>query len=155
MRKRFGVGAAVVALAAVAIALAVGIGSGSAAKSSPYKVAWIYPGPHNDHGWSQAHDVGRLYVQKTLGVLERAQQSEDVMLGCVRPLPDSLIRLQARDGCKCFATEAFREPFPAFGGIGGLESCACRARLSLETSRIATLRARAFRAGALPVRDLM
>jgi basic membrane protein A len=47
--------------------LAVGIGSGSAAKTSSYKVAWIYVGPHNDHGWSQAHDEGRAYVQKALG----------------------------------------------------------------------------------------
>jgi len=23
--------------------------------------------PHDDHGWSQAHDAGRLYVQKMLG----------------------------------------------------------------------------------------
>src|SRR5216684_4090800 len=35
------------------------------------------------------------------------------------------------------------------GGIGDLESCTCRARLSLETSRIATLRAPAFSAGGL------
>src|SRR5207244_4028193 len=68
MRTRnIGVAALLVALAAAAVSLAVGIGSGTAAKTSPYKVAWIYPGPHNDHGWSQAHDVGRLYVQKTLG----------------------------------------------------------------------------------------
>jgi basic membrane protein A len=38
---------------------------GKAAK--PYKVAWLYPGPYNDGGWSQAHDAGRLYVQKMLG----------------------------------------------------------------------------------------
>src|SRR4051794_27106265 len=35
--------------------------------SSPYKAAWIYVGPHQDGGWSQAHDQGRLYVQKALG----------------------------------------------------------------------------------------
>jgi basic membrane protein A and related proteins len=69
MRKtRFGVVALLIALAtAAAIALVVGIDSGSAAKSSAFKVAWIYPGPHRDHGWSQAHDDGRLYVQKMLG----------------------------------------------------------------------------------------
>src|SRR2546425_5933253 len=35
--------------------------------AKPYKVAWLYPGPYNDGGWSQAHDAGRLYVQKMLG----------------------------------------------------------------------------------------
>src|SRR3989441_6696640 len=35
--------------------------------AKPYKVAWLYPGPYNDGGWSQAHDAGRVYVQKMLG----------------------------------------------------------------------------------------
>ena len=59
MKKKLGAVGVLAALAAAAVVLAVGIGSGSAAKSSPYKVAWIYIGPHNDHGWSQAHDEGR------------------------------------------------------------------------------------------------
>jgi basic membrane protein A len=67
MKKKLGAVGVLVALAAAAVVLAVGIGNGSAAKNAPYKVAWIYPGPHNDHGWSQAHDDGRLYVQKALG----------------------------------------------------------------------------------------
>ena len=67
MKKKLGAVGVLVALAAAAVVLAVGIGNGSAAKHAPYKVAWIYPGPHNDHGWSQAHDDGRLYVQKALG----------------------------------------------------------------------------------------
>jgi len=67
MKKKFGAVGVLVALAATVTVLAVGIGSGSAAKTAPYKVAWIYVGPHNDHGWSQAHDEGRAYVQKTLG----------------------------------------------------------------------------------------
>ena len=37
-------------------------------KAAAFKAAWIYVGPHNDGGWSQAHDQGRLYVQKALGV---------------------------------------------------------------------------------------
>src|SRR3954466_16269812 len=56
--------------AAVALVLALGVSTGSArthSKSAPYKVAFIYVGPHDDHGWSQAHDKGRLYVQKQLG----------------------------------------------------------------------------------------
>ena len=41
--------------------------TGTASKQAPFKAAWIYVGPHNDGGWSQAHDRGRLAVQKALG----------------------------------------------------------------------------------------
>ena len=50
--------------------LALAAGTGSARRntqSAAFKVAWIYVGPHDDHGWSQAHDKGRLYVQHALG----------------------------------------------------------------------------------------
>src|SRR5437867_1162114 len=79
--RRIAVGALLAALAAAAIALAVGSGSGSAAKTSPYKVAWIYPGPHNDHGWSQAHDLGRLYVQNALGSKVQTTYKEIISTG--------------------------------------------------------------------------
>jgi basic membrane protein A len=29
-------------------------------------VAFVYVGPHDDGGWSQAHDVGRLYVEENI-----------------------------------------------------------------------------------------
>jgi len=58
--------AAIVIVAAAAV-LAVGTSAGSAKSSGAFKAAWIYVGPHNDGGWSQAHDQGRLHVQKTLG----------------------------------------------------------------------------------------
>ncbi len=41
MKKKFGAVGVLAALAAAAVVLAVGIGSGSAAKSDPYKIAWI------------------------------------------------------------------------------------------------------------------
>ena len=41
--------------------------TGSAKRQEAIKAAWIYVGPHNDNGWSQAHDNGRLAVQKALG----------------------------------------------------------------------------------------
>ena len=47
-------------------------------KASPFKVAWIYPGPHNDGGWSQAHEAGRLYVQKMLGDKVQTTYKENV-----------------------------------------------------------------------------
>src|SRR6056297_2262004 len=31
-----------------------------------YNVAFVYVGPHDDGGWSQAHDVGRLGVEQIL-----------------------------------------------------------------------------------------
>lgn len=31
------------------------------------KAAWIYVGPHNDGGWSQAHDEARVKVQEAFG----------------------------------------------------------------------------------------
>jgi basic membrane protein A len=65
MRKRKYLLAGVVVLLGVAtLALATSV---SAKQTKVFKVAWIYPGPHNDGGWSQAHDAGRLYVQKMLG----------------------------------------------------------------------------------------
>src|SRR5713226_3258533 len=68
------------AIAATAVALAVA-GAGSAQRSAAYKVAWIYPGPHNDHGWSQAHEVGRLYVQKMLGSKVQTTFKENIAVG--------------------------------------------------------------------------
>jgi basic membrane lipoprotein Med (substrate-binding protein (PBP1-ABC) superfamily) len=98
MRTRnIGVAALLVALAAAAISLAVGIGSGTAAKTSPYKVAWIYPGPHNDHGWSQAHDVGRLYVQKTLGSKVQTTYKEIISTG---PQLDQTVATLVQQGYK-------------------------------------------------------
>jgi basic membrane protein A and related proteins len=31
-----------------------------------FNVAFVYIGPHNDGGWTQAHDEGRLYVEKNV-----------------------------------------------------------------------------------------
>jgi basic membrane protein A len=69
MRKRkAAVAAVVLALGTTALVIATtGSAKSHGKQASPFKVAWIYPGPHNDHGWSQAHDQGRLYVQKALG----------------------------------------------------------------------------------------
>ena len=81
MKKKFGAVGVLVAFAATVTILAVGIGSGSAAKSDAFKVAWIYVGPHNDHGWSQAHDEGRAYVQKMLGGKVQTTYKENIANG--------------------------------------------------------------------------
>ena len=35
---------------------------GGAASVDEYKAAFVYVGPADDGGWSQAHDVGRQYL---------------------------------------------------------------------------------------------
>jgi basic membrane protein A len=56
-------------------------GAGSGRTNAAYKVAWIYVGPHNDGGWSQAHDNGRLYVQKALGSKVQTTYKENIAVG--------------------------------------------------------------------------
>jgi basic membrane protein A len=63
MRKHL-LGTLVLGIAALALTL---VGGATAKPEAAFKVAWIYPAPHNDRGWSQAHEAGRLLVQKTLG----------------------------------------------------------------------------------------
>ena len=79
IRKRLIPAGLVLAIAAVA-ALAVAA-TGSARHDAAYKVAWIYVGPHNDHGWSQAHDAGRQYVQKMLGNKVQTTFKENIANG--------------------------------------------------------------------------
>src|SRR5690242_5162281 len=82
MRKRkHALAALVVAIAATAVVLAAGVGAGSAKRTAAFKVAWIYVGPHNDQGWSQAHDAGRLYVQKALGSKVQTTYKENIAVG--------------------------------------------------------------------------
>jgi basic membrane protein A len=72
------------ALAAIAVALAAGVTAGAAkphGAQAAFKVAWIYVGPHDDHGWSQAHDQGRLYVQKMLGSKVQTTFKENIAVG--------------------------------------------------------------------------
>src|SRR5512135_2162727 len=76
--KRYGLALGVLLLAALAL---VFVSTGAAHKSTAFKVAWIYVGPHNDGGWSQAHDQGRLYVQKQLGSKVQTTYKENIAVG--------------------------------------------------------------------------
>ena len=49
--------------------------------ASPYKVALILVGPHNDGGWSQAHYDALQYVQKTLGSKVQTTYKENIAVG--------------------------------------------------------------------------
>src|SRR5919109_1568630 len=70
------------ALAVSVLALGATTGAAKTKKqTAAFKVAWIYVGPHNDAGWSQAHDEGRLYVQKALGSKVQTTFKENIAVG--------------------------------------------------------------------------
>src|SRR5437879_9651686 len=103
-RRRF---LAVPLLLAGALVLALGVSTGSArthTKSAAFKAAWIYVGPHDDHGWSQAHDVGRLYVQHALGSKVKTTFKELVPEG---PQTCQVIESLVRDGNKIIFSTSF------------------------------------------------
>ena len=93
MRKKFVLGGLVLALAVTALALA----GGGAARSEqePFKVAFIYPGPHDDGGWSQAHDKGRLAIEKALGSKVETTYKENIFSSAQVP---QVVASLARDG---------------------------------------------------------
>ncbi len=76
-RRKLALGVVLVAALALVFA-SVGVG---AHNKAPFKVAWIYVGPHNDGGWSQAHNVARLYVQKKLGSKVQTTFKENIAVG--------------------------------------------------------------------------
>jgi basic membrane protein A len=89
---------------AAALVLALGVSTGSAKQQAAYKAAWIYVGPHDDHGWSQAHDQGRLYVQKQLGSKVKTTFKELVPEG---PQTCQVIESLVRDGNKIIFATSF------------------------------------------------
>jgi basic membrane protein A len=102
MKKRTSMlGALVIA---VAMATLIAATAGTAAKQAAFKVAWIYPGPHNDGGWSQAHDAGRLYVQKMLGGKVQTTYKENVFSNAQVP---QIVAGLVRDGYKMIFGTSF------------------------------------------------
>jgi basic membrane protein A len=79
--RKLALGAVLLVAAAVAVVLALGTSPGKAKSAGAFKAAWIYVGPHNDGGWSQAHDEGRLYVQKALGSKVQTTYKENIAVG--------------------------------------------------------------------------
>src|ERR1043166_6267629 len=103
MRRKTVALAVPVALAA-ALILALGVSTGAAKQSAAFKVAWIYVGPHDDHGWSQAHDKGRQYVQSKLGSNVQTTFKELVPEG---PQTCQVIESLIRDGNKLIFSTSF------------------------------------------------
>jgi basic membrane protein A len=86
-------GGLVLVLAATGLVLA---GAGAARpEQDPYKVAFIYPGPHNDGGWSQAHERGRLAIEKALGDKVQTTYKENVFSNAQVP---QIVAGLAREG---------------------------------------------------------
>src|SRR6266571_8044371 len=104
MRRKHALGALLLAFGATALVLIAGAGIGAAQSQAAYKAAWIYVGPHNDGGWSQAHDQGRLYVQRKLGSKVQTTYKEKVPEGPqVAQVIDSLVH----DGNKIIFATSF------------------------------------------------
>jgi basic membrane protein A and related proteins len=102
MRKtRFPFVALLLVLGATALVLAA---TSTAAKQAPFKAAWIYVGPHNDGGWSQAHVMGRLAVQKALGSKVKTTYKELVPEGAQTC---QVIESLVRDGNKIIFATSF------------------------------------------------
>ncbi len=61
-------------------------------EAGKYNVAFVYIGPHDDAGWTQAHDLGRQYVDKNMPDVHTAYielvpegaESEQVIRGLAR-----------------------------------------------------------------------
>src|SRR5947208_3357938 len=83
-------------LAAVALVFAATPWAGSTGgrhATAQLKAAWIYVGPHNDGGWSQAHDKGRQYVQQHLGSKVKTTFKENVPEGPQATHPGVKVKL--------------------------------------------------------------
>jgi basic membrane protein A len=115
-RSKLALTALLLGVGALALALAAGVSARTEGSSAVFKAAFIYVGPHNDAGWSQAHDMGRLQVQKKLGAKVKTTYKENVPEG---PQVSQVIDSLVRDGNKIiFAT--------SFGFQGAMKQAAAK-----------------------------
>jgi basic membrane protein A and related proteins len=103
-KRKHAVAAVLLAVLAAATVLAVGATAGTVKRHATIKAAWIYVGPHNDGGWSQAHDQGRKYVQTKLGDSVQTTFKENVPEG---PQVSQVIDSLVRDGNKIIFATSF------------------------------------------------
>jgi basic membrane protein A and related proteins len=103
-KTKLSLAATLLVVVAAAVALAVGAAASPAKSNAAFKAAWIYVGPHNDGGWSQAHDEGRLAVQKALGSKVQTTFKENVPEG---PQVAQVIEQLIRDGNKIIFATSF------------------------------------------------
>ncbi len=74
-----------------------------AVEEGKYNVAFVYVGPHDDGGWTQAHDVGRMYVEENVDNVHTAY-IENVAEGADA---EQVIRSLARKGFNTIFTTSF------------------------------------------------
>ena len=91
----------------VAVALfatLLSLGASTSASADKTKVGFIYIGPPGDHGWTYAHDQGRLHLEKELG-----DQVETTFVEGVPEGPDAerTIAKLAQTGHKLIFTTSF------------------------------------------------
>ncbi len=103
-KRNLALAAILVVIAATGAALAIGSAPGSAKPSAAFKAAWIYVYIHNDHGWSQAHNEGRLAVQKAFGSKVQTTFKENVPEG---PQTCQVIDSLIHDGNKIIFSTSF------------------------------------------------
>lgn len=76
----------------------------AAASDGVFKAAWVLVGPSNDGGWSQAHNEGRLEVEKALGNEVETTFKENVAEG---PAATQTIEDLIQDGNKIIFATSF------------------------------------------------
>lgn len=74
-----------------------------ATEDGKYNVAFVYVGPHDDGGWTQAHDVGRMYVEDNVSDVHTAYV-ENVAEGADS---EQVTRSLARKGFDVIFTTSF------------------------------------------------
>lgn len=92
---RRGFAALVAVFAAAAAVTATAVTATPQKKADTFKVAWIYPGPFDDGGWSTAHDIGRRYVEKALGAKVKTTYKDKVFSNAQVP---QIVAGLVRDG---------------------------------------------------------
>lgn len=91
-------------LIAASAAVGLAITAGAAQGQDKLKACWVYVGPHNDGGWSEGHDAGRLMVDERLGDKVETSYVENVPEG---PDAERAIERLARSGCGIIFTTSF------------------------------------------------
>jgi basic membrane protein A and related proteins len=98
---------ALVACLALTAALAASLASAKPGKADKaFKVAWIYPGPYNDGGWSSAHDAGRKYAEKVLGAKIQTTYKDKAFSNAQVP---AMVAGLVRDGYQMIFATSFGE----------------------------------------------
>ncbi|MCX7920640.1 MAG: BMP family ABC transporter substrate-binding protein [Clostridia bacterium] len=93
----------IVVLTMIAALLLTGCGSNSGSSNdSKVKVGFIYVGPAGDGGWTEAHNNGRLYLEKQLNIKTLYRESVPEGPECEKAIRDMIAQ-----GCNVIFTTSF------------------------------------------------